>query len=206
MGFPDAAGALDAGANSDGAAFQGLTIEWVDSPDLPGSLNISTMVTVSSAKFHVKKLEAIGDGGAVPETTQDEFDVVWNATTSPPLITFFNAPPAIYSKIRLSLDKGSSNAPSIEIAGTVLVNGTTETFLVTTTQKKDIEVDGYAVILDIGESEGMPIIVGLDALLADVDWMSLPMTNNVRTLDDTRGQDVDALLDHLEDTFSGPLE
>ncbi len=60
--------------------------------------------------------------------------------------------------------------------------------------------------LDLGESEGMPIIVGLDALLADVNWMALPTPGGVRTLDDTSTQAMDSFLDHLEYTFSGPLE
>lgn len=203
----DAGASLDAPTgSSDASAAPGLTVQWVAAPAIPGPQQLSTMVNVTSAKFHLKKLEVIGDGGALPETTQDEFDVLWDATHAPPSIFFTTAPPAIYSKVRLGFDKGSSNAPSIEISGTVLVNGTTEMFRVTSTQKTDVEVGGYSVRLDLGEFEGMPIIVGLDALLADVNWMALPTPGGVRTLDDTSTQAMDSLLDHLEYTFSGPLE
>ena len=204
--IPDAPASVDAGASSDSAGFQGLTIQWLASPAVPGPQNLPTMVEVTSAKFHVEKLEAISDGGAVPETTLREFDLEWSATTTPEPIFFTSAPPAIYSKIRLGLEKGASNAPSIEIRGTVLVGGSTEAFVVSTTQKADLEIGGYAVTLGIGGSETMPVIVGLDALLADVDWMALPTTSGTRTLDDTQAMAVDDLLDRLEDTFTSPLE
>jgi hypothetical protein len=209
MGLPDAnGGTQDAASSSDGAPAPGLMIEWVDSPALPGPQNLPTMVNVTSAKFHIKKLEVISDGGTSPATTQDEFDIRWNATMAPQPIFFTSAPPAIYSKIRLSIDKGSSNAPSVEIVGTVTINATTEMFRISSIEKIDLEVEGYLVNLTLGDSEGMPIIVGLDALLADVNWMSLPVESNARTLDDRSATmaEMDLLFDHLEDTFTGPLE
>jgi hypothetical protein len=200
-------GTADAGASSDGLPFQGLTVDWTASPALPGPLNLSTVnINVTSAKFRIEKLEAISDGGADPSTTMNQFDVLWNATTAPQAIYFFNAPPAIYSKIRLGLDKSAANAPSIEIAGTVVNNGTTEQFRITSTASADVEVLGYAVNYQLGDNEGMPIIVKLDAFLAEIDWTALPMTNNTRTLDDTRAADMTALLDRLELAFVGPLE
>ena len=60
---PDAPSAvLDSSSSSDGAPFQGLLIDWTAAPALPGSLNLSTMVTVTSAKLYIEKLEAISDG------------------------------------------------------------------------------------------------------------------------------------------------
>ncbi len=210
MNGPDAGASQDAPiSSSDGAPAPGLMIEWVDSPALPGPQNLPAMVNVTSAKFHIKKLEVISDGGTSPTTTQDEFDIRWNSTMAPQPIFFTSAPvPAIYSKIRLSIDKGSSNAPSVEITGTVTINATTEMFRITSIEKADLEVEGYLVNLTVGDSEGMPIIVGLDALLADVDWMSLPVDGGARTLDDRMGNmaEMDLLFDRLEDTFAGPLE
>ncbi len=199
-------GAADAGTSSDADAFQGLLVAWEAAPALPGSLNLNTMVTVTSAAFHVKKLEAISDGGAVPAATQNEFDVAWNAASQPFDLYFPSAPPAIYSKIRLGLDKSLANAPSIEITGTVQVDGSIEMFRVTSSRTADLEIGGYAVTLGLGESEGMPVIVKLDALLADVEWRALPTMNGVRVLDDTRTTAMDALFDRLEDAFTGPLD
>jgi hypothetical protein len=205
--LPDApSSGADAGASSDGAPFQGLVVSWEDAPAIPGPQNTVSMIDVTSAKFHIEKLEAISDGGADPSATQQEFDVAWSAVASPADIFFFSAPPAIYSKIRLSIDAGPANAPSIEITGTVQVNGSTEMFRVTSMQSAALEVSGYAVTLGLGEAEGMPIIVGLDVLLADVDWMALPLQNGVRTLDDTRSTEMTAFFGYLEYTFTGPLE
>jgi hypothetical protein len=203
----DASASQDAPfGNSDGAPAPGLVVEWVDSPALPGPQNLPTMVNVSSAKFHIKKLELVSDGGTDPSTTREDFDILWNASVSPPSIHFLSAPPAIYSKVRLSIDKGSSSSPSIEILGTVTVDATTEMFRISSIEKADVEIEGYFVNLGLGDSQGMPIIVGLDALLADVNWMSLPVDSNARTLDDSNTSAMDALFDQLEDTFTAPLE
>lgn len=207
MGLDASGGGFDASNSSDGAAFQGLTVVWEDAPAIPGPQNLSTMVTVTSAKFHIKKLEVIGDAGDPINTTKDDFDILWDATTSPFPITFFTAPaPAIYSKVRLSIDKGSSDAPSVEIMGTVVINSNTEMFKITTIEKNDLEVRGYNVALGVGESETIPVIVGVDALLANVNWGALPNPGGVRTLDESSASALDAFLDHLEDTFTSPNE
>ncbi|MFN0248014.1 MAG: hypothetical protein ACKV2T_14080 [Kofleriaceae bacterium] len=205
---PDApAGALDAGASADGAPFQGLTVDWADSPPLPGPLGLSgTTISVASARFRIERLEAISDGGAVPEARQDDFDILWDSSNAPPTIYFPNAPPAIYSKVRLNIDQGPGDTASFEITGSVVISGTTEPFRITSQQKIDLEVEGYAVRLDLGDQRGMPIIVKLDALLAEVAWSGLPVTNTVRTLDDTRPTEIDALRDRFELAFVGPFE
>jgi hypothetical protein len=200
-------GSLDAGANADGLPFQGLTVEWVGSPPIPGPLGLNGVtISVSSARFYIDKLEAISDGGAVPETTQEEFHVLWDISNAPPSILFQNAPPAIYSKVRLGIDQGPANGASFEITGNVVIAGTSEPFRITSMQKVDLEVEGYAIRLDLGDYEGMPIIVKLDAFLAEVDWSALPVVNNTRTLDDTNSVAIDALLGRFDLAFVGPFE
>jgi hypothetical protein len=204
--LPDgAAGAQDAISSSDGAAFQpGLTIQWVDLPALPGP--VSATVTVTSAVFHVEKLEVIGDAGDPAETTKRDYKLTWNATQSPFDDMFINAPPAIYSKVRIGLDKGSSNAPAFEITGTVVIGGASEPFHITSLKKIDLEVTGYNVNLPVNGSADITVMVGLDDALQNVNWMALPTTNSTRILEDSAptAAAMDALVDDLEETFTRP--
>ncbi len=201
--LPDASGALDAAASSDGApAQQGLELEWADIPSLPGA--ISSTVTVMTVKFHVKKVEVLGDAGSIPETTGENVDLVWNIAASPPPISFPSAPPAIYSKVRINLDNGGASSPSVEIVGTTTANGSTEMFRVTSTQKLDLEITGYNVELGVAESERIPVVVGLDAAFAKVDWAAMRVANNERRLEDSDTQAMDAFFNDLEDVFTAP--
>jgi hypothetical protein len=204
MGFPDASGALDSASSSDGAPFQGLTLEWADMPVLPGT--VSATVTVTSVKFHVKKLEVIGDAGDPMDTTLDEFDLAWSPMmpSGPPRYAFESAPPAIYSKVRINLDKGPSDAPSVEILGTTTANGSAEMFEITSTRKLDLEVNGYNINFNIGEQETVTVNVELDEGLENINWGNLPMPSNTRTLEDGNTNAMDAFLDDLEAVFTAP--
>jgi len=203
IGLADASGASDAASSADGAPAPGLILDWADMPSLPGM--VSPMVTVTSAKFFVKKLEIISDGGATPQTTVDDAMLVWNATTQVLPTTFFGAPaPAIYSKVRIHIDKGSSETPAVEILGTTTATGSSEPFKITSTEKLDLEVDGYNVQLAVGDSKVMTVLVGLDAALANVNWAALPTPSNVRTLDDNSMSARDAFFEDLETAFTAP--
>jgi hypothetical protein len=205
-GLPDASsGADDAPGVSDAQAFQGLTLAWNAMPVLPGS--VSSIVTVTSVKFHVDKLEVISDAGDPTDTTRRDFDLLWTATSpGPEAYSFFSAPPAIYSKIRMNIDKGASNAPSVEILGTTTANGAAEPFKITSIKKLDLEITGYNLMLHVGEAKMITCDVGVDAGLANISWGNLPTTSNVRTLDDSapNTQAMDAFFGDLEDVFTAP--
>ncbi len=201
--FPDAAGVADAANSSDASpSQQGLELVWMDDPMLPGA--VSSTVTVMTAKFHVKRLEVLGDAGSIAEATSSDFDIAWNPATTPVPLSFPFAPPAIYSKVRLNLDKGNANEPSVEIVGTTTANGSVEMFKITSSEKLDLEITGYNTRLDVGEREYIMVLVAPDQGLANVDWATLPMQNNVRTLDDTNMVARDSFLDDLETVFTAP--
>lgn len=202
----DASASADAPTGvSDSAVQTGLRLDWGDLPPLPGPL--SATVTVTSVKLHVDRLEVLGDGGSVPQTTREDVALEWSMTASPSVIYMDDAPPAIYSKVRIGLDKVmANNGPSIEILGTTTANGSAEMFKITTTRKIDLEVTGYNITLGVGSPRTITVMVGLDAGLENVDWAALPVPNSVRTLDDsTANMDaMTAFIDDLALVFTAP--
>lgn len=207
MNFPDASGGGNDAASSSDASIpaQGIKVDWAAVPNLPGQ--VSSTVTVTSVKFHVKKLEVLGDAGSLPETSDDDFDLVWTPISPvPPPLYFTAAPPAVYSKVRVNLDKGSSNAPSVEILGTTTANGSTEMFEITSEKKLDLELSYQQFSLVIGDSRTIQVSVGLDAGLEKIEWGAMRTVGGVRTLEDTDTQAMDSFFDDLEDVFSASVE
>lgn len=198
--LPDASANLDGAPSSDAPTGPRLDVAWVAAPPLPGQ--VTAAIFVQAATFHVDRLEVIGDTGDPADTTARDVSVSWSATVHPFRISFFNAPsPAIYSKIRIGIDKGSSNSPSIDIGGSVQIGSGTEPFHIISTKKTDLEITGYNVSLTVGSSATITVDVGLDTALAGIDWMSLPIKNGARTLDDEAAA-MDDFIDTLDDTFT----
>jgi hypothetical protein len=203
--FPDAwSGQSDGAAASDSAPAQGLVVDWRDMPTLPGM--VSSTVTVFSVKLHVKKLEVVSDGGSVPDTTDDDFDLAWVGSSRPFPISFPTAPPAVYSKVRINLDKGSSNTPSVEITGSTTASGSAELFTIRSEQKLDLELSYQQFTLLVGDSKTVRVRVALDEGLENIDWVNLRKPSTMRLLDDTDTQAMDAFFDDLEEVFSASVE
>ena len=205
-GGDDGANLTDASTSSDASSDappgSGLVVQWQASPALPGE--VSATVTVTTAAFHVKRLEVLGDAGALAETTRDDYDLVWAGPSEAPPLAFPFAPPAIYSKVRINLDKGPSNVPSLQITGTTTATGSAESFEITSFDKQSIEVTGYNVRLELGQSKELTVLVRLEDTLSHINWATLPVVGGKRVLDDSNMAAMDALFEDLEDAFRNP--
>lgn len=176
---PDAAHSLDAASASDAPAQTGLTVTWMAQPALPGPF--ANNVIVSAVKLELARVEVIGDAGSTTGTTTMDLEAIWASSGPPFPITFFNAPPGLYSKISLRID-GNVVAPSYEILGSVIINGTTEQFKISDTDVLLVDINGYSVGLSAGSSAELPIRVELQNALNQVSFATLPVVMGVRTM------------------------
>jgi len=177
----DAGASNDASHSSDAPAQPGLSVAWVDMPAIPGPF--ATGIQVTSFKVRLARIEAVGDGGGTVEDTN--LSVFWTGV-DPFEIFFFGAPPALYSTLSLTLRGDMVFPSSYEILGTRDIgSGTMEPFRISDTDPLSVDVTDYTVQLMPGRSETMWIKVDLQDVFDAINFMALPLTNNVRTLDQT---------------------
>lgn len=179
LATPDARPASDAAASSDAPNQNGLSVTWSAQPALPGPL--ANGVTVTSLKLKLARLEVIGDTGSTTGTTTTNVDLTWSQVQQPFPIDFFFAQPGLYSKVTLQID-GNVVAPSYEILGTVVINGTTEPFKISDTAALAVDINGYNVMLMAGRSAEVPIRVDMDDAVDAVDFGMLPTVGGFRTM------------------------
>ena len=186
----------DAPAQSDALSQQGLIVNVVALPALPGEIKSDLYVT--SAVFRVQRLQVIGDNGQ-PMTTSP-FELGWQSeNTNPVPIDFPSAPSGLYSQVSIEFD-ASSSVPAYEIFGTAKVGGNTEMFHIVDTDSVDIDVTGYSVTLLPGRTAIVGVRLDLRDAIDNVDMATLPMVQGKRTLDTNHSQ-MPAFRDKLEDAF-----
>ena len=177
----DASSFNDGSASMDAQPSTGLTVCWTAQPALPGQFSEATLLAV---KLRVARLEVIGDTGSTTGTTMTDFDVIWSATTTPFPINFFAAEPGLYSRVSLQID-GKVVTRSYELRGTVVINGTAEPFEISDTTALAVDVSGYNVTLMAGQAVEVPIRVDMEKVIEAIDFASLPVIANVRTMNQT---------------------
>ncbi|MBL9015133.1 MAG: hypothetical protein JNL83_13200 [Myxococcales bacterium] len=186
----------DAAALSDAITQQGLIVNVVALPALPGE--IKSDLTVTSVVFHVQRLQVIGDNGQ--PMTSAAFDLGWQGEgTNPSPIDFPTAPSGLYSQVSIEID-ASAAAPVYEIFGTVKVGGDIEMFHIRDTENLDIDITGYNVTLAPGQSAIMGVRLDLRDAIDGIDMGMLPMMMGRRTLE-TNDAQMSEFRDKLDDAF-----
>ncbi|HEY4055712.1 MAG TPA: hypothetical protein VGM39_03860 [Kofleriaceae bacterium] len=196
----DAAPASDASSGGDAANFPSLRVDWDAQPQL-GTL--STTLSVSKAKFHVDRLQVISDVEDPTQTTARNLTLLWtNVGDMPDSVRFDDAPSALYSKIKLSLDKDQTGTtPTITMDGQVDAGMGMRTFHIESYRPTSIEVSGYTTSLTPGGNAQMGITLDVKHALDNVDWSSLDHPSNTYSLDDTQMAAMDAFLLDLGAAF-----
>ncbi|MBA3465286.1 MAG: hypothetical protein H0T46_35470 [Deltaproteobacteria bacterium] len=187
----------DASASNDAPApLHGLLVSWTSAPAVPGP--IGNYTTVTSALFHVDRLQVIGDNGQ--PMSNIPFDLEWKAQgENPATVSFFDAPPGLYSQVNLEID-AAVGTPSYVIRGTVRVSGDTKVFVIEDRGSIRVDVRGFAVTLPPGGDATVPVRLDLKPALDTVDWSRVTEDDGVLELDESSSQ-IDGFRDKLDDAF-----
>ena len=186
----------DAAAASDALTQQGLIVNVVALPALPGE--IKSDLTVTSAVFNIDRLQVIGDNGQ-PMTTSS-FQLGWQSeSTNPSPIDFPFAPSGLYSQVSIEID-ASSSAPVYEIFGTAKVGGNTEMFHIIDTESVEVDITGYMVTLAPGRTAIVGVRLDLRDAIDSIDMAMLPMMQGKRTMMAGNNQ-MSEFRDKLENAF-----
>ena len=199
----DASGSSDAlGLNDAPTSLTGLLVSWTANPALPGELRPD--LNVSSATFHLARLQVIGDNGQ--PMIQSPFEIKWAASeggSNPPTIGFASAPSGLYSQITLNID-----APLVdtcyEIFGTTKIAGVTEMFHIHDRNALNVDIKNYNITLTPGGTVTAAIRLDLKDAIDSVDFSLLTVDNGYREMD-TFDPQMDEFRDRLKTSFKkGP--
>ena len=185
----------DAAASSDAPSQHGLLVNIVAMPALPGQLK--TDLTVTSAVFHIQRLQVIGDNGQ--PMTSAPLVLSWQAEGNPPPIDFPSAPSGLYSQVSMEIDDASFN-PCYEIFGTTKSMGNMEMFHIVDRNSLDVDITGYTVTLSPGRDAVMGVKLDLKDAIDNVDFGMLPTVQGMRTMDTIDPQMVQ-FRDKLDEAF-----
>lgn len=187
----------DAAASGDAQPVpHGLLVSWKAMPALPGPLEPN--LTVTSATFHISRLQVIGDNGQ--PMTSVPFTIGWSAesTGDPETIGFSSAPAGLYSQVTLEMQQ--TGTASYEISGTVKVGATMKPFHVRDTHDVDVDITGYAVTFVPGTDGTLPIKIDLKPPIESVDFAMVTDMNGTLEMGPSDPQ-MDQLRDKLDDAF-----
>jgi hypothetical protein len=199
----------DANATSDAlglddapSALTGLLVSWTANPALPGVL--ATDLTVTSATFHLARLQVIGDNGQ--PMIQTPFDLTWAPSEgggNPPTIGFASAPSGLYSQVTLDID-----APLVdtcyEIFGTTKISGVTEMFHIHDRNALNVDIKNYTLTLAPGGTVTAAIRLDLRAAIGSIDFSVLGVDNGYRDMD-TFDPQMDDFREKIQSSFKkGP--
>lgn len=164
--YVDANPASDATPGDGAAPPHGLLVSWRATPPLPGPVKAD--LNVSSAVFHVSRLQIIGDSGQ--PMTQAPLALAWSGEGGgdPATIGFSNAPGGLYSQIAIDLQAVGTS--SYEIRGTVKVGGITKPFWIHDTASVDVDIPSYAVAFSPGVDATLPVRIDIEPPIATVDF------------------------------------
>lgn len=193
--YADANGSSDASVG-DGSVPHGLLVSWRSNPALPGP--VKTDLTVSSAVFHVSRLQVIGDSGQ--PMTQVPLTLGWSGevATDPPTIGFSNAPGGLYSQIAIDLQP--VGAISYEIRGTVKVGGNTKPFWIHDNAALDVDIPSYAVAFSPGVDATLPVRIDIEPPIDTVDFALVPDIGGTLELGPTDPQ-IDEVREKIDNVF-----
>ncbi|MBL0218628.1 MAG: hypothetical protein IPQ07_32710 [Myxococcales bacterium] len=197
----DAGTSSDASSSGDASSLHGLLVTWTANPALPGTLK--TDLTVTSATFHIARLQVIGDNGQ-PMTTSP-FAISWKIEGGgdPGIVAFPSAPSGLYSQVTLHIDEPLLNT-SYEITGTAKVGGVTRTFQIHDRNSLNIDVKDFNVSLAPGGDATVPIRLDLKDAIDSIQFDQLNEENGVLELDTTDPQ-MENFREKLEQAFKkGP--
>lgn len=185
----------DAAATSDANAQPGLIVSFAAIPALPGTLK--TDLTVTSAVFHIERLQVIGDNG---QPMTGAFTLGWQSeSTNPSPLDFPSAPSGLYSQVSMEIDQPLL-APVYEIFGTAKIGGNIEPFHIVDREDLHIDITGYNVTLVPGRSAVIGIRLDLKGAVENIDMNMLPTEQGMRTLE-TGNSQMSEFRDKLEDAF-----
>ncbi|CAN5852450.1 hypothetical protein BH11MYX2_BH11MYX2_39580 [soil metagenome] len=196
----DAIAASDASSGDAAPGNPPLKVDWDAEPPL-GSL--STTLAVAKAQFHVDRLQVISDVEDPTQTTARNLALLWlDNGALPDSVRFDDAPPALYSKIKLQLDTDqTATTPTVEITGQVDAGMGLKNFHVETFRPTSVEISGYSTSLVPGGTAKMGVSLDVQSALQHIDWSSVTKTGNTYVLDDTQTTAMDAFLVDLDNAF-----
>jgi hypothetical protein len=197
-------GAAPDGDGSDGTA--GLHVAFTSEPTpIPGLAD--TGLSLDLAVFKFDNLKVIGDAGpGDPRTTANNFEVKWDAQTTPPPIEFATAPTGLYSKVSFQID-GHLIDESYILKGHVTVSGTSYPFEVEDRNTLSLSLDCNRM-LAAGGTDTIKVKFTFKDALESVDWANVHNHEGTLELDDTDPQAILAfhakLINAISIDNSGP--
>lgn len=175
-----------------------LRVRWGAVPALPGP--VSTSIEVTQASFRVLRLQVIGDASGGAATTARQLELAWAGLSGdPPPTVFPQAPAGLYSQVAFDLD--AQQGMAYEISGVARIGGGLEPFHIVDTEELEISVDGFAVMLEPGNTAEIPIVLDLARALSRVNFTQLPVIEGVRELDES-GAQIEQLREDLAVAFA----
>jgi len=160
----------------DGPAAQGLHVDWISKPDLPGP--IGNNVTIDSVTLQVQNLRAIADAGP---TDSSSATVTWDSGTMPGPTELETAPTGLYSKLSLDLD-GDLLDNSYEIKGSVMISGQPHAFEIHDRDISKITMDCNLTLAPDGGLT-LPIRIDFAGALGVIDFSTLDTEGSMLELD-----------------------
>ena len=189
------------GSTPDGSGSGGgLHVAFTSDPTpIPGQ--VDTGFTLDTVVFKFDNLKVIGDAGpGDPRTTANDFELKWDASTSPPPIDFATAPTGLYSKVSFQID-GHLIDDSYFFKGHVTVSGTSYPFEVEDRNTLSLSLD-WNRMLDAGGADTITVKFGFKDALESVDWANVDNHEGTLELDDTNPQAILAFHSKLSDAIS----
>jgi hypothetical protein len=195
-GGPD--GAMPDSGGSGGTA--GLHVAFTSEPTpIPSVLD--TGLSLDLVVFKFDNLKVIGDAGpGDPRTTANNFEVKWDASTSPSPIDFVTAPTGLYSKVSFQID-GHLIDESYILKGHVTVSGTSYPFEVEDRNTLSLSLDCNRM-LEAGGTDTITVKFAFKDALESVDWANVNMHEGMLELDDTDPQAILAFHSKLSNAIS----
>lgn len=159
----------DASPGGDGTSSTGLFVKWSTKPTAyPGDLGND--ITVSTTTLRFDNLRVIGDAGGPgdPRTTRIVFSETWDASTQPDVTPFPDAPSGVYSELVFEVD-GLLMDDSIEIEGTVKVDGNTKPFEIHDRNLTNVDLTCDST-LQPGGATSLEIEADFASMLGSIDF------------------------------------
>lgn len=197
----DGGASSDAGGSGDASQLHGLLVSWNANPALPGPLKPD--LTVTSATFHIARLQVIGDNGQ-PMTTSP-LAIAWTTEGggNPGTVAFPSAPSGLYSQVTLHIDEPLLDT-CYDIYGTAKVAGVTKNFHIHDRNSLDVDVKNFNVSLAPGGDATVPIRLDLKDAIESIQFDQLSEDNGYLDLD-TLDPQMENFREKLEQAFEkGP--
>jgi hypothetical protein len=170
----------DAGPDAETPGDSGLELRWT-SVGMDGPVG---EVTLDECRLWLADLRIVGDAAPGDDRTYLAKTEIKLDGGAPPVQRFDDAPPGRYSTVDFSTEGLSDSEPAWRIRGSVALGD----------EIYDLEIeddDGFSrslplsgLVLGAGETRRINLEVDLVAVLAGVDWESMPRDGDVIEIDD----------------------